>query len=101
MLARKLSPEAWAAMHTVFNENDDDGAADEPPDFEGKPEVGKGPPAMDSAAGRRFAEMYPGASQIKTDTMGIQPRPRHVTTSAKAVARFEEMYPDAMRIKPL
>lgn len=101
-LAEKMSPEGWAVLHEALNEDSEtEGAEDEPPDFKGKPEVGKRPPAMDSAAGLRFAEMYPGASQIKTDTMGIQPRPRHVTTSAKAVARFEEMYPDAMRIKHL
>ncbi len=99
-LARKLSPEGWAALHEALNEDPEtEGAEDEPPDFLGKPEVGKGPPAMDSAAANRFAERYPDIASVKANTIGQQPVPKPMRVTTKAAESFNALFPEAAHIK--
>jgi hypothetical protein len=97
-LAMKLSPEGWAALREACMEGQE-GAEDEPPEFEGKPDVGKGPPAMDSAAAKSFAERYPDIAGVRVNTIGQQPRSEPSRLTAKGAASFNAMFPEAARIK--
>jgi hypothetical protein len=101
----RMSPENWAAFQKELLEGGEEtdeqneGAQDEPPPFDGRPRPGG---AMGSAARARFAAMHPDAERIAPtggpSVRKQQQSPVMAMDNRSNSKSFEQMYPDAARI---
>jgi len=99
--ARGMTPASWAQFQRDLldgdGDDDDEGAEDEPPDFEAKPETGeKNEPAMDSRLAADYSARFPNAPKR---TARYEPEaPKRASRSAGAALAYDKRFPDASRI---